>query len=54
VKAPVAINDDPATDNDLLLDLNAVSAAGSDPWTNLVGSACGPYPVEVLVPPAIA
>ena len=46
------INDSPGSRNELLLDLNAASSPGSNPWSALAGHVVVTYPVHVLAPPA--
>lgn len=50
--APTSINGRPDDRNELLLDLNAGSAAGRNPWTALASTVVVTYPVNVLAPPA--
>lgn len=45
------INNDPANRNELLLDLNATSAPGSNPWARLADSVIATYPIHVLAAP---
>ena len=51
-KAARTINDSPDSSNELLLDLNAGSSPGSNPWSALAGQVVVTYPVHVLAPPA--
>lgn len=48
------INGDPESRNELLLDLNATSAPGSNPWASLADSLIVTYPVHVLAVPDTA
>lgn len=46
---PSSINDDPANNNSLLLDLNATSTPGDNPWAQLADRLYVTYPANVLV-----
>lgn len=51
---PTSINDRAGDRNELLLDLNAGSSAGRNPWTSLASKVVVTYPVKVMAPPASA
>ena len=46
---PSSINDDPANNNNLLIDLNATSTPGHNPWAALADRVSVTYPANVLV-----
>lgn len=46
---PTNLDDDPADNNNLLIDLNATSTPGNNPWADLVDRLYVTYPANVLV-----
>lgn len=46
---PTNLDDDPANNNNLLLDLNATSSPGNNPWAQLAQQIYVTYPANVLI-----